>query len=1552
MVQASELLVACLFELLCSATPFHHTLTFAETTKTEILSPNRIMLYPLQPYQPRHSRGLLDLLRLLQLMMCCACCVAVSELSAQSPVPPQIAYILPDVCAPNMNTYIEIFAPRAPSGGFLRDGVYNNSPTNDVRVVLANPERDSSKVVLGPVVVSWQGRLISTQVFVLPNVRPNSSRWDALRAEFRIPIRVRTPVGESNADTLYIVQPFAMGNLVMGQGTVFGEGSLGVRSPRGAMIVDSLRLLPNTVYTVSTNDCDPRTEGIQGFLPFVLLSTGLVDGRGSTINVGGNGIQGGPGGGGGGGQVCDANPGSANGAGLGTQGGNGYTGGGGGGFNGTGGNASARSSFQNAGFGSGSAPINEHDVRGDGGSVVAANGGRSLTGVPGGRATNTITGSGNTRTAVPANPESAGGGTGHPFGISGRANRPTDASATDEFLTFGGGDGGGQRPAFIGFTGFGGDGGGYGSAGNSPTVGNNNAANARNQGGRAHGNSLVIPLAGGSGGGSGNAVANCGGHGGGGGGAIRLFAPDVRNLVLLAKGSDGGVGARGGLFSPTPADGGGGSGGHVGIQTKSTLGTDVVADVSGGVSPTRSDTAGYGRVRIDVPSTTGFNVRPSGAFGGTTTSGMITSLGVGITSDTSTLARSPFSNSLTIRGSYGGVMGSQVRLYYRTLSRPWQFTEQFMAAVSSIPTWSAQIPALTQAANPEPSGAADSIIVTVAMQSIPNPSSDPLSADPPWAMSQAATNMLRVPKLPLVLAPSAATVSQAVVITTPQGSQTRRDTLRLSIANCRDAELLVRGLQLSQSSRAFRLIGVAQNVSPENPLGVPVARPTLEPDNVLRFREQDFGRQLVEIEVNPTLLADSIVRDTLLITHNDTLPDVQGSVLRFVPELRGRIANPDRRENVLRVPLTALIQSYALRVDMPASINFGNVPSGSQATREFIVTNTGTTTASFSIVSRIGDQQQFVIEPAAFTTRNIEPGGTYRFSITFVPSGVRSFQQDINIRIASVEPRLANQASIPFTVRLEGSSLEPILDASQSSQQVRTELRRCLPADSAMTRTADLQVQLFNAGNDVLQVLSQELASRLRGAASSGSTPFSTSATAVSAQPQSSGFVRLRFEAPNTTQASVQYTDTLIIRHNGRTNNPWRVALSVNVATAVFDVRIDSTRVDFGNVNFLVEKTVAVTLRNVGNIPVTIDQQMITQGTMGVEVYRAGRISTRLEPNAVQPVTLTFAPPYFQPPDPRALQPMRPIQGQWTLTVSAANAGSPVDSAGQRCRTQTLTVPLVGTPADPPKLSVAVWADTLNAVEPSRDTAITIYSQILTPSPFQVMRGETFVGTLRIGNAMFFPQRMSSDVSQMPRITRNVLTTNPTTGTERVVSFEVPNVILGAGRQVLARLSGSPILSSTTLSVLRWERDSVAWRSTSISSYTTATLTPALQHLPGDGLLVMTVCYEAGAPRLIAPTRSITLLGRTMKVVHVLPNPASDVMTVNVAVPSAGEYSVHLVSLLGERTLLTRWTRTANASDAERLEMSLPLASVPSGVYYLELLAPYGRETVLVQIAK
>ena len=66
-------------------------------------------------------------------------------------------------------------------------------------------------------------------------------------------------------------------------GRVFGE-DFGVRSRRGAMIVDSL-ILANDVYTVSTLDCDPGTEGNQGYLPFILLAKGKIQGDGIQTEI-------------------------------------------------------------------------------------------------------------------------------------------------------------------------------------------------------------------------------------------------------------------------------------------------------------------------------------------------------------------------------------------------------------------------------------------------------------------------------------------------------------------------------------------------------------------------------------------------------------------------------------------------------------------------------------------------------------------------------------------------------------------------------------------------------------------------------------------------------------------------------------------------------------------------------------------------------------------------------------------------------------------------------------------------------------------------------------------------------------------------------------------------------------------------------------------------------------------------------------------------------------------------------------------------------------------
>jgi len=274
------------------------------------------------PYRKRLHKAALLLLGAIAIL----CTVFPALLSAQQVFPPKIQYILPDVCARNMSTYIEIVAAPSDTTTFGKDGLYANNREDVVRVEVENAA-DTNKIIIGPVVVSWNGRLISTQVFVLPSVaQPPTSYWDDLPKEFRIPIRVVVSGradSVSAADTLYIVRPFANAReftrqdptipntFIIGEILENGSTPKSVRSRRGALVVGDVSLEGNGTggatnrYNVSTLDCDPRTDGNQGYLPFVMLSTGKIDGGAAIISANASGRNGGAGGGGGGGQVCD-----------------------------------------------------------------------------------------------------------------------------------------------------------------------------------------------------------------------------------------------------------------------------------------------------------------------------------------------------------------------------------------------------------------------------------------------------------------------------------------------------------------------------------------------------------------------------------------------------------------------------------------------------------------------------------------------------------------------------------------------------------------------------------------------------------------------------------------------------------------------------------------------------------------------------------------------------------------------------------------------------------------------------------------------------------------------------------------------------------------------------------------------------------------------------------------------------------------------------------------------------------------------------------------------
>ena len=191
----------------------------------------------------------------------------------------QITYIIPDIGTPGMSTYTEIIGPANIANIFGNDGLYVNS--NELHIVFENPS-DSKKLEFGPLIVTWNGRMIATQVFVNPNLKPNSSCWDSLTSEFRIAFRIGNQITVSNIDTFYIVKPYNLTNLSSNPDRTFGKQSLGVRSRRGAMIVDSLDLA-NSSYGVSMLDCDPYTAGNQAYLPFILLSKKNITGGNNTV---------------------------------------------------------------------------------------------------------------------------------------------------------------------------------------------------------------------------------------------------------------------------------------------------------------------------------------------------------------------------------------------------------------------------------------------------------------------------------------------------------------------------------------------------------------------------------------------------------------------------------------------------------------------------------------------------------------------------------------------------------------------------------------------------------------------------------------------------------------------------------------------------------------------------------------------------------------------------------------------------------------------------------------------------------------------------------------------------------------------------------------------------------------------------------------------------------------------------------------------------------------------------------------------------------------------
>jgi hypothetical protein len=423
-----------------------------------------------------------------------------------------IVTMRPDRAAPGMNVVVELLTSYNDLNASRPFGY--DALDSDVSVNFVHPA-DTARIMIGPPIVSWNGRLIQIPIFVFPNASVGPVAFSVISA-----VSARSDTVNFFIDSTEHLGPIT-------HDTTIGNG-FGNLSASNVLLVDSLIVTNATIHFSLTNpDTTPSNPRL---LPVVILSKGPIRLTNSTISVDADSLDGGPGGGGGGH-----------------------------GFGGIGGGIGG------AGFtGGGSCPSNSVGSAGSDSVGTAVAGGRAATGVIGG--------------GSDPDDQGGGGGTGAPYGMSGLASLGSSPSASGEygggsgggeavnpFIEYGGGGGGfgtagagGAQPFGSGANG--GDenggrfliplaGGSGGGAGNSVDLGDGTFGGSGGGGGGAIelisydsivANSATFSARGDSGTTGANIAA---GGGGGSGGAIYLASTKgiqaIATSILVNGGSFG-----------------------------------------------------------------------------------------------------------------------------------------------------------------------------------------------------------------------------------------------------------------------------------------------------------------------------------------------------------------------------------------------------------------------------------------------------------------------------------------------------------------------------------------------------------------------------------------------------------------------------------------------------------------------------------------------------------------------------------------------------------------------------------------------------------------------------------------------------------------------------------------------------------------------------------------------------------------------------------------------------------------------------------------------------
>jgi hypothetical protein len=175
-----------------------------------------------------------------------------------------------------------------------------------------------------------------------------------------------------------------------------------------------------------------------------------------------------------------------------------------------------------------------------------------------------------------------------------------------------------------------------------------------------------------------------------------------------------------------------------------------------------------------------------------------------------------------------------------------------------------------------------------------------------------------------------------------------------------------------------------------------------------------------------------------------------------------------------------------------------------------------------------------------------------------------------------------------------------------------------------------------------------------------------------------------------------------------------------------------------------------------------------------------------------------------------------------------------------------------------------------------------------------------------------------------------------------------------ASTTLIATIGGTPIATDTMRSVFEWVPTQTRW-SRRDSVY------DVLGY--GNGLMVTTVVLQQIGNVLVPRLPNNAVQRRTTAIVSIYPTPAHDELTIAAKMPEDGVHTVYIVNMFGERLLTQEWKPEAQSNvqndaqnDAQNVPpsvLTLPLASISSGVYGVIVVTPSGkRVSAMITIAK